>query len=123
MEFGEWMRSQEMDESRLLSNLGKGLLAGALSLGSAGAASADSVPQDSMSSFMVMDQQKDQNMYYTPQTYQKIVKMAYSGDEWAIREMAWPKGHKFHDRGRPFFKNSAPHPKGLIPFSGYSDSK
>lgn len=102
-----------------MDGLKKGLAAGLLGASTLSPSYGGQVSHNDPSAFMVMDAQKDQNIYYTPETYQKIVRMAYSGDEWAIREIAWPEEHKFHRLGRPFFKNHEPHPKGLIPHSGY----
>lgn len=116
MEFREYL---EMREGRLGRGLKKGLAAGLLGASMLSPSYGGQVLQDDLSTFMVMDAQKDQNAYYTPQTYQKLAGMAYDGDEWAIREIAWPKGHKFHKFGRPFFKNHEPHPDGLVPNSGY----
>lgn len=62
---------------------------------------------------------KDKNRYYSVPIAKKLANMAEKGDEWAMREIAWPKGHKFHKKGRPFFRNKGPHPDGLKFHSGY----
>lgn len=77
------------------------------------------IPSDDPGSIKIREEAKDQNLYYDPLTMKKLVKLANEGDEWAIRELAWPEGHPYHKKGRPFFKNTKPHPKGLIKHSGY----
>ena len=62
---------------------------------------------------------KDKGIYYSVPTIQTLADMAEKGDEWAMREIAWPKDHKFHKKGRPFFRNKGPHPAGLKFDSGF----
>jgi hypothetical protein len=62
---------------------------------------------------------KDQGRYYDSSTTRKLIRMAKEGDEWAMREIAWPKQSPFHERGRPFFRNTGPHPDGLRFYSGF----
>lgn len=77
------------------------------------------IPKNDPDWVALRDRQKDRNAYYDASTFQELVKLAEEGDEWAVREIAWPEDHPFHKKGRPFFKNTAPHPKGLIKHSGY----
>lgn len=65
------------------------------------------------------DRLKDRSLYYSFPTTQELIELANQGDEWAMREIAWPEGHPFHEKGRPFFKNNGPHPDGLFPYAGY----
>jgi hypothetical protein len=81
------------------------------------------IPNDDPGSIKVREEAKDQNLYYDPLTMKKLVKLANEGDEWAIREITWPEGHPLHKKGRPFFKNTKPHPQGLIKHSGYEPSR
>lgn len=67
----------------------------------------------------LIDRLKDRDRYYSFPTMQELIDRANDGDEWAIREIVWPKGHRFHEQGRPFFKNNGPHPDGLFPEAGY----
>jgi hypothetical protein len=62
---------------------------------------------------------KDANRFYDASTMKKLASMAKDGDQWAVREIAWPEGHKFHKLGRPFFRNKAAHPDGLKFYSGF----
>ena len=82
-------------------------------------AAAAEIPRDDPGSLKVIEKAKDQNTYYEPNAMKKLVKLANQGDEWAIREIAWPEGHPFHKKGRPFFRNVKPHPQGVIKHSGY----
>lgn len=61
---------------------------------------------------------KDEGRWYDPDTVKKLQDAAEAGDEWAVRELRWPAGHKFHKKGRPYFRNDEPHPKGLFLHSG-----
>lgn len=125
MEFREWLLSQEMDESRLLSNLGKGVLAGSLGIALAGSylhrgqevprTDPISVGTDSPEAMELWDRLKDQGKYYAKPTEERLRKTAEEGDEWSIRELPWPEGHRYHRLGRPFFRNDKPHPQGLFP--------
>lgn len=67
----------------------------------------------------LQEKQKDRGRYYSAPTMKKLVKLAMEGDEWAVREVAWPKGHPLHEKGRPYFRNTGPHPGGLFPHSGF----
>lgn len=81
------------------------------------------IPSDDPGSIKVREKAKDQNLYYDPLTMKTLVRLANEGDEWAIREITWPEGHPLHKKGRPFFKNTKPHPQGLIKHSGYEPSR
>jgi hypothetical protein len=62
---------------------------------------------------------KDEGRYYDSATEKELRRRAEEGDEWAMKELPWPDGHKFHKLGRPYFRNDAPHPEGLFPNAGY----
>jgi len=62
---------------------------------------------------------KDEGRYWGRESTKRLVRAAMAGDEWATREIAWPKGHPLHKKGRPFFRNDKLHPKGLFPYSGH----
>jgi hypothetical protein len=81
------------------------------------------IPRDDLGSIKVKEKAKDQNTYYDPITMKKLVKLANEGDEWAIREIAWPENHPLYRKGRPFQKSDKPHPQGLIKHSGYETSQ
>lgn len=67
----------------------------------------------------MFERAKDRGIYYASPTLKKLVTMAKNGDEWAMREIAWPENHEFHKKGRPFFRNNGPHPDGLEFHSGF----
>lgn len=67
----------------------------------------------------MFERAKDRGIYYSTPTMKKLATMAKNGDEWAMREIAWPEGHEFHKKGRPFFRNNGPHPDGLKFYSGF----
>jgi len=130
--FRDFFETHQMDESKIFSGLKKGAIVGAL--GDAAAAPFFLTRDKSATAPVVQDdgapasaiyippskelanELRAENNYYTPDTDRKLMKMAHEGDEWAIREIAWPEKHKFHKRGRPFFRNDGPHPKRLIPY-------
>ena len=58
---------------------------------------------------------KNEGRFYNESQAKALRAAAEKGDEWAMRELPWPEGHKFHKKGRPYFKNDEPHPKGLFP--------
>lgn len=66
----------------------------------------------------MIEASKDDGRYYDSSTEKKLRARAEDGDEWAVRELPWPKGHPLHRLGRPFFRNHGPHPDGLFPSSG-----
>jgi hypothetical protein len=74
-------------------------------------------PQDPAYLEMV-EMMKNNGWWYGPDATEKLKAAAEAGDEWAIREIKWPEGHKFHKKGRPYFRNDGPHPKGLFPYTG-----
>ena len=144
MNFREFIDLECLEEGRLQSAMKAGVLAGII-----GASAADSfasvkdaaspspeVPKASASVRLepkspdkasldtprykkMISGLKDQGRYYDSATRKMLVKMAEDGDEWAIRELPWPKDHSLHNQGRPFFRNDGPQPKGLIPHTGY----
>lgn len=61
---------------------------------------------------------KDEGKYYHPNTVKELRDKAEKGDAWAVRELPWPKEHRLHKMGRPYFRNDKPHPEGLFPHSG-----
>lgn len=63
------------------------------------------VPFDDPDAVALREKKKDQNTYYSPPEMKKIIQMALDGNEWAVREVAWPKDHPLHKKGRPFFRN------------------
>ena len=73
------------------------------------------VPRDTE----LTEELKDENQYWDTASTKKLIQLAKEGDEWAIREIAWPKGHPLHEKGRPYFRNTGPHPDGLFPHSGF----
>ena len=122
----ELMEAEEalrFNESGFASSLGRGVLAGTLALAPLLSASGSpkasdpSAPQaqDYVPPDKELDERmKDEGRYYSGDTTRRLIKAAEEGDEWAVRELPWPKGHKFHEKGRPFFRNDAPHPQGLF---------
>jgi hypothetical protein len=127
MEFREFIESEGMMGESVASSLRGGLLAGAMALSPFVSARAESPAgvSDSAPSIKapidreLVEELKDSNQYWNPHTMRKIVVAAERGDEWAVREVAWPKSHPLHKKGRPFFRNDKPHPKGLFPYSGH----
>lgn len=116
--FKEWLEENTVSEN--WPSIRKAALAGSLGLALLPfSAQAREVPKNDPGTIKVMEKAKDQNTYYDPSTMKKLVRLANEGDEWAIREIAWPESHPLHKKGRPFFKNTKPHPKGLIKHSGY----
>lgn len=127
MEFREFLEQEEMKEGKVLSGLKTGLLAGAIGAASAlpfftrtgdnqkHSARPDYVNPDSPRSLEVAEWLKDRGRYYGRPSERKLRKAAEEGDEWAMRELKWPKDHKFHRLGRPYFKNDKPHPLGVFP--------
>lgn len=132
MEFRQYLEMEEMTNEGLDGAARRGLMAGLLgsSLALSPVLSGHSdvvspfektpkpevkVPRDQE----LVDELKDSNRYWDSDTMKELVKAARAGDEWAVREIAWPKGHPFHKMGRPFFRNDKPHPNGLFPYSGH----
>lgn len=128
MDFREFVKREEMvGESVFSGALKRGVVAGSLALSALGglgpaipgaginAAMGDEIPLNRD----LEERQKDRNRYYSVPSMKKLVKLAHEGDEWAKREVAWPKDHPFHKQGRPFFRNDGPHPDGLFPHSGF----
>lgn len=122
-----------LSESGVASALKKGLLAGAMSLApfaSGGGEVAPEAPKRADAPVMrkvdwrrprymkMISASKDDGRYYDSSTERELRARAEEGDEWAVRELPWPKGHRFHELGRPFFRNEKPHPQGLFPSSG-----
>lgn len=66
----------------------------------------------------MVEKLKDEGRYYHPNTVKELQDRAEKGDEWAVRELPWPKEHRLHKMGRPYFRNDKPHPEGLFPHSG-----
>ena len=113
-------------ESGLASQIKKGISGGVLALAPFLAVGADAThrPEKPAAVKVSRDQElvddlKDANQYWGPDKMKELAAAANAGDEWAVREIAWPKGHRFHKKGRPFFRNDKPHPKGLFPHSGH----
>jgi hypothetical protein len=122
-----------LSESGVASALKKGLLAGAMSLAPFASGGASDVPvkpnRPEVSAMKKVDWKrprymkmisasKDAGRYYDSSTERELRASAEEGDKWAVRELPWPKGHRFHELGRPFFRNEKPHPQGLFPSSG-----
>jgi len=127
MEFRQFLEREEMMSESVLSNLAKGLLAGAVSLSPLMAAAQEpkanppGVPQPDRV-FMntprykqMASDLKDEGRFYSSYSTRVLIKMAEEGDEWAMRELPWPSNHKFHKLGRPYFRNDGPHPTGAFP--------
>lgn len=118
-----------ISESPISASLRRGLLAGgvlALAPFLAGRSGSDEAPPSRSPAAVkvsrdqeLVDDLKDTNQYWGSEKMKELAAAANAGDEWAVREIAWPKGHRFHKKGRPFFKNDKPHPKGLFPHSGH----
>ena len=131
MDFREFVEGEDsaLGESVFSGALKRGVVAGSLALsafvpgravGSESGSVSVSAPSEKVPIDMeLVDELKDKNQYWDSSTVKKIVAAAKGGDEWAVREIAWPKGHPFHKKGRPFFRNDKPHPKGLFPYSGH----
>jgi len=139
----EFRRFLELDESRPLGNEGairessmrdmlkKGLMSGVAAAGLlSGLADKGGFAEEPTPAFAqkveptartraMYERLKDQGRYYSSSTTRKLIRMAKEGDEWAMREIAWPKQSPFHERGRPFFRNTGPHPDGLRFHSGF----
>lgn len=120
-----------LSESGVAFALKKGLLAGAMSLapfvsGGAEPPRSDRPAAPAVSKvdwkrpryMKMISASKDAGRYYDSSTERELRARAEEGDEWAVRELPWPKGHRFHNLGRPFFRNEKPHPQGLFPSSG-----
>lgn len=130
MNFKEFIEQKEIEEA-MNPTLKKGLVAGALGLGALSAqfltpgkqkarqpqeiqAQSQEAPQIRVQmSRDYIEELKDEGEWYDANTASRLAKMAKEGDEWAVRELPWPEGHPLHKRGRPFFRNDGPHPKGL----------
>jgi hypothetical protein len=131
MEFREFIESEGMMGESVASSLRGGLLAGAMALspfvsGSEGPKAVPrkiptmKAPDFSSPRYMKIKRaMKDEGKYYDSFVEKELRRRAEAGDEWAIRELPWPKGHKYHKLGRPFFRNDGPHPDGLFPSSSY----
>lgn len=118
MEFRDFV---EIEESRRIR-----ALAGAAMLGAAAVGLFSRHPprdaakvEDNENSRRMYERLKDENKFYDSATMKRLVSMARNGDDWAVREIAWPEDHKLHKLGRPFFRNSEAHPKGLKFHSGF----
>jgi hypothetical protein len=130
MEFRDFLESDESDNPLLELNMKK-LLASGLMGGIAAAGlmygSSEKPAPPSVKPYEVPNENtramgerfKDKGTYYSTPTLKKLSRLAHKGDEWAMREIAWPEGHPFHKRGRPFFRNTGPHPDGLKFHSGF----
>lgn len=143
MRFREYVEIREVLEEMRIGSLGGGVLAGMLALGglaSGGenpaspkdtpAAVGEAVPKKApprmRSSKEIMSRPKykdmverfkDEGRYYHPNTVKELRDRAEKGDEWAVRELPWPREHRLHKMGRPYFRNDKPHPEGLFPNS------
>ena len=124
MKFSEYCEMRDFSEGKLKSGLFAGIAAAGLLSPLAMAATDRPVEVEAKETDRtraMYERLKDKNRYYSVPTAAKLSRMAYDGDEWAIREIAWPEEHKFHKKGRPFFRNTGPHPDGLKFYSGLGD--
>ena len=145
MRFKEYVEIREALEEMKVGSLGGGVLAGMLALGglASGGESPSPTPKDAPASVgealpkkapprmlgpkelmsrpdykEMVQRLKDEGKYYHPNTVKELRDKAEKGDAWAVRELPWPKEHRLHKMGRPYFRNDKPHPEGLFPHSG-----
>jgi hypothetical protein len=116
----------EMDESFISGALKRGLLAGAIAAAPFHAGPSGEIanhrrvipmkaPDFKSPKYKKMERtMKDEGRYYDSFAEKELRRRAEMGDEWAVRELPWPKDHRFHKFGRPFFRNDGPHPDGLF---------
>lgn len=125
MGFREFLLESErgvLGES-IMSSFRKGLLAGAVALsplvaadGAKGEMPPMRAPDFSGPRYKKMERiMKDEGRYYDRSTEKELRRRAEAGDEWAIRELPWPKDHRFHKMGRPFFRNEGDQPQDKPP--------